>query len=353
MNPWLAEIYGTDGADDIEKTAQYALLQKLAADENLDLSQFSPEELQQLLAEVLGDEGAAEAMGAVPGQALQQPGTQQPPVAGQDMNPTQLGGQAPRAFAPAAQAPQQVAPQVPAAVMQQQAPQQDQAALQKEAAAKFEEADMLGRVMAHAYTQELEKIAASKTAGKMDAVKGALNSAKNRAGHMAERGAAKVRSYGTAAGMKGRDAAGKAGAFGKKNKGAIGAAAGGAAAGFAAGRMSKEASAFEKLAEMQAAEILSATGYDPSTGVDTFSQPDQAQGQEQQAPEQVSQFLQQGQPAVQEQDLAGQQQAPVAQEEFATALDNRALEMLAEAGYDVNEIIARLQLAQGQGTGEA
>lgn len=343
MNAWLASIYGTDGSEEIEKTAEAVLLQKLASENNIDLSQFSPEELQQLLAEVLGEEGAQQQMGAVPGAALQGPqvNTQQPSQPGMDMNPTQPGMGAQQQFRPQTFAPaqQQAQPQqqIPAGVMaQQSAPSQE--AMMKEAQAKFEEADMLGRVMAHAYTDELEKIASSKTktAGRFgaakDAVKGALNSARNRGGHMAERAGAKARSYGTMAGMKAR-----------AHKGAIGAAAATGAAGFVAGRKTKEASAFEKLAEMQAAEILGAAGFDPSTGTDLYGQ------QDQQAQEQVQPFLQQGQ----QQEAAGELQGAVPQEEFQTALDNRALELLAANGYDVNEILARIQMAQGQDPGQA
>lgn len=308
MNPWLASIYGTDGADDLEKTAQSHLLQKLAAENNIDLSQLSPEDLQALLAEVMSEQG-------------DQPG--------QDMNPTQMGaglpanvppqmGQHPmmqQAFAPAAQA--QVPQGMPQGAMQQGAQGGgDMASLQKEAQAKFEEADLLGRVMAHAYTQELEKIAMTKTAGKMDAVKGA---------------------------------AGKAANFAKANKKTIGAAAGGAAAGFVAGRKSKTASvgpAFLKLASEHAADILGAAGFDPQTGTDTWQQ--QA-APEQQAPQGQQAYGQQPQ-----QEAAPQEGQPQeAGAEFAQQLDQTALDMLANAGYDVNEILARLQMAQGQNPGQA
>lgn len=308
MNPWLASIYGTDGADDLEKTAQSHLLQKLAAENDLDLSQLSPEDLQQLLAEVMseqGDPAAQQHMQAA--QAGQQPGVpaQQAPqgqVPGQQ-RPAQHPAMA-QAFAPSAQP--QVPQGMPQGAMQQAAGGGDMASLQKEAQAKFEEADLLGRVMAHAYTQELEKIAMTKTAGKMDALKGA---------------------------------AGKASNFAKSNKKAIGAAAGGAAAGFAAGRMSKKASAgpaFLKLAEMHAAEILSSAGFDPATGTDTYAQ--------QQAPEQAQAPVE-GQP----QQAVGQEGQQEQGADFAQQLDQTALDMLANAGYDVNEILARLQMAQGQG----
>lgn len=339
MNEWLAGIYGTDGAEDIEKTAEAILLQKLAQDGNLDLSQFSPEELQQLLAEVLGEDEAQAAMGAVPGAALQQAqdivspqaqGAQAPAPQAQPQAPQQFS-----AFAPAAQ-PQQAQsqqPQVPAGVMQQaqQAPSQE--SLMKEAQAKFEEADLLGRVMAHAYTQELEKIAAAKTAGAKDALKGAVSAAKGKAQFAG--GVAKAH-VAPGSSSKARGAIEHV----KRNRGAYG-----AAAGFAAGRASKtkEASAFEKLAEMQAAEILGAAGFDPATGTDLYAQQEQ---QPEQATEQVQPFLAQ-QP---EQQV---EQQEVSQEDFQNALDSRALEMLAGAGYNVDEIVARIQAAQQQEPGNA
>lgn len=352
MNSWLAEIYGTDGADDLEKTAQAHILQKLAEENNLDLSQFSPEELQQLLVEVLGPEAAAEQMGAVPGAALQQPG-QQP---GQGMNP-QMGQPAQQgmpqqttigqnglpqqarpqqAFAPAAPQAQQQQPQGQQGMQPyQMAPQggQDQASLQKEAQAKFEEADLLGRVMAHAYTQELEKIAGSRMESAKAAVKGVAGKARDAA----------ASAHGSAKGYASR-AAGHV----KAHKGAYGAGAA-AAGGFAAGRMSKKASAFEKLAEMHAADILGAAGFDPSTGMDTTAQQQPQQQTQQPQPADVQQQVQTEQQQMGGVMQPGQPQTSEPGAEFSQALDNRALEMLEAAGYDVNEILARLQLSQNPG----
>lgn len=325
MNPWLAEIYGTDGADDIEKTAQTHLLAKLAEENNLDLSQFTPEQLQQLLHEVMGDEAQQQIQAQQPGQ----PGAPQqfaPPQA----QPQQMRQAQPQAFAPAAGAgaPQQ---QQPAGGMMpfQMASQgggSDTASLQKEAQAKFEEADLLGRVMAHSYTQELEKIAASKTAGHFEAAKGHVAHAAGKA-----RGAA----HGAAEHLK-------------HHKGKYMAGAAGVAAGEVHGRMSKKASAFEKLAEMHAADILSASGFDPSTGMDTTAGAgpgDQTGQQNPAAMQQQTQIDQQQAGGVAQ---PGQPQASEPGAEFAQQLDNRALEMLSNAGYDTNEILARLQLAQGQ-----
>ena len=294
MDNWLAQIYGTAQEDDLEKTAQIHLLAKLAEEQGIDLNTLSDDQINALASELLSDDAGA-----------QQPAAQ--------------------AAAPAAVA----------------APAFDANALAKEAQAKFEEADLLGRVMAHAYTQELEKIASEKekTAGRfgsaVGAAKGAVHSVANRAGHLAERGKAKAHSKVTEYGMKARH-----------HKGAIGAGAAGLAAGEIHGRH-KHASAFEKLAEMQAAEILNAAGFDPSTGQDMTAQPQQGQAQGQDPSQGQAQGQDQGQVQgmLNEQQSQGQQDP---QAEFQQALDNRALEMLQAAGYDVNEILARLTAGQGQ-----
>lgn len=340
MNQWLAQIYGTDGAEDIEKTAQAHLLQKLAAEQNLDISQFTPEELEQLVQE-LAAEGYD--VGALAQPQMQQqpqmglPNTQVPGQPG--MNP--MMGQRPQSFAPAQQ-PQQ--PQTPGGMspqMMQQPQQSSSEVMQKEAQAKFEEADLLGRVMAHAYTDELEKIATHrKTAGRFsaakDAVKGAVGSARNRAGNAAERFGAKAHSKTTEYGMKARH-----------HKGAIAAGAGGATAGFIAGRKSKEASAFEKLAEEHAAEILSSTGYDPSTGQDMYGQQMLQNAMPQMQPQTQPQSPNTQQEMMPQMQQSGVEQPPVdPTAQYSDALDQRALELLAENGYDVNEILARIQMAQ-------
>lgn len=332
-HPWLTSIYGTDTSDDFEKVAQTQLLAKLAEQTQIDLSQFSPEELQMLLQEVISEQQEQPQQDPQAGAGSQ---AQQAPGYGVNPNPMQPGMGQPNpmngvrppvgqpAFAPAANQQQQNGGMQP----YQMAPQggSDMASLQKEAAAKFEEADLLGRVMAHSYTDELEKIAAErqKTAGRFEGAKSALKGAAGKARDAAAHAHGSAKGYGS-----------RAAEHVKSNKGAYGAAAASAGAGFAAGRMSKKASAFEKLAEMQAAEILGAAGFDASTGQD-MSQPAPAQ-------QQYPQNNQQQYPVDGQQEQA-QGADPGAQ--FAEALDSRALEMLSAAGYDTNEILARLQFAQ-------
>jgi hypothetical protein len=282
MDQWLAQIYGTGGAEDIEKTAQHHLLQKLAAEEGIDLSGLSEEDIANLAAEVLGSGEEEETNdGAVQSNV--------------------------DAYENAAQ---------------------DQL-LAKEAQAKFEEADFLGRVMAHAFTQEMDKIASTKekTAAKKPVPKG----------------------------MKGKPFA-------------------------------KKASAFDKLAEMRAGEMLNAVGIDPSTGSAMEGEqssappqgPQQVSGQQgagmppgaqrpQARPGQAQQGQpssiaraqgpqaqgpqgpQQGQPGA---DLAAQQQGGPQNEEFENAINYRALEMLASLGYDPEEIMQALSQGAGQGGGQ-
>ena len=103
INQWLAEVYGTDNSgagDDLEKTAQAMLLEKLAEQEGIDLSGLDENQLDALAQQIIAD--------------------------------SQEGDQAP-ADGPSPE--------------------------EEEAQAKFAEADFLGRVMAHSYTQELNKIA--------------------------------------------------------------------------------------------------------------------------------------------------------------------------------------------------
>lgn len=137
MDQFLAEYYGTeqdvaDGVadDDIEKMAQLTLLTKEAAAEGVDLTEFSDEELVAMADDLYGGGGVETA----------------------------------------------------------------EADLEKEAAAKFEEADFLGRVMAHSFNQESVEI--QKEAGKLEragtAIEGGLSRVYGAAKRTALRGAGAV-----------------------------------------------------------------------------------------------------------------------------------------------------------------
>lgn len=307
---WLSNYFGEEVAEDLEKTAQAHLLVKLAEQAGIDINSLSEEELMALVAELQGE---LEQGGGQPGQ----PGAQQPGMApggmpgapapqhapggmpggmpgapGPQMGPGGPMGGAPNPLMQ--QRPPLGAPQAPQGQPSAAAPAGLSPEMAKEAQAKFEEADALGRVMAHAYVEELDKIAAVRGTDKTAGARGA------------------------AFATKARDVASRASNFASKNKKGIGAAAGAGAAGFAAGRMSKKASAFEKLATDRAVEILQTLGIDPETGQPVQADQQQVPGQQFQQP---------------------QGQAPQGQDpNFDTAIDQRALQMLSDVGYDPNAV---------------
>jgi hypothetical protein len=178
MDPWLAQVYGTNNSnsEDLEKIAQAEMAQQMAQQEGIDLSGLSEEQIAALGHEVLG--GAAPQQGAPQQAAPQQPGAQ--PQQGQPQQPGQEEPQeiTEEIFMQAQQILANPANHDPALVQEAQAimqvveqhqaqqagqapqPGQPEMAKVAEAQAKFEEADFLGRVMAHAFNQESEKIAA-------------------------------------------------------------------------------------------------------------------------------------------------------------------------------------------------
>ena len=251
MDPWLAQVYGTGAGEDLEKTAQAMLLEKLAAEAQVDFSQFTPEQLQQLAAEVFAANGGQ--IPQVPQQGAPQgiPGQQVP---GQVVFPPQAQGQQ--------------APAAPQGTPQEMAV--------KEAQAKFEEADFLGRVMAHSFTQEQQKIAAEQKATEWAAKLAGANPF--------------MKTGPTAATAKSE----------KTDK---------------SGKTEKTKTAFDAMAEQRAADILRQHGIDPS-------QPSPAQ-----------QAQAQGQPAQGGQQAPAAQQAAPTAEQFAEALEKRAYEILDEHGY--------------------
>jgi hypothetical protein len=320
QNDWLSNYFGDDVAEDLEKTAQAHLLVKLAEQAGLDINQLSEEELMQLVAELQMNLDPSQQGGQQPGMA---PGLQ-PGQPGYDMNPTQMGA----GFPP--NLPGQNGQPLPGAGQQMQRPQQPQGQvpqaqpqassagglspeMAKEAQAKFEEADALGRVMAHAYVEELDKIASVREAEKTAAMKYDVGGL--RAGGTPRSVADKARNFALKAKMKGR-------AHVEDNAKKY-VAGGAAAAGFGAGRASKRektaSAAFEKLANDRAIEILQTLGIDPNTG---------QQVQQGVVPEQ------QGQP------------------DFGQALDQRALQLLSDAGYDPNAVATAYDQQVGTGGGE-
>jgi hypothetical protein len=273
---WLSQVYGTGGGEDLEKTAQMHILSKLAEEEGVDLSGLDDEQLEQLYYETQGgDEGGY----------------------------VEDDGQGGEEY------------------------------LAKEAAAKFEEADFLGRVMAHSFTQEMDKLAEAEAGSRPRGGIGrrvdqarhhvgrateatenfgrkgtdAIGRGAARAGKAVGRGASRA-ARGVASSQFGRGVARGAKAVGghaMRNRGKYGLGAVAAGGAYGAHKMRKEASAFEKLALDHAANILGANGIDPSTGGPMTPQ----------APVQ----------------LGGDQ--------FGQALDDRAFQILEENGYDVSQLV--------------
>jgi hypothetical protein len=213
-DPLLSEIYGTAALSEV--SPQDAAVEKIAAalgEQNIDFDALSDEEKNELVeAALAAEEGGEEAT---------EEGAEEETEAGEAEESEKTSE-----------------------------------------AAKFAEADTMGRIMAHAFKQEqarLEKEAAAspedlKKAKKMMGIKQRLQSLKRHGGVAARRAGAAVaghvrshpKSYGAA--------------------GALGAAG----AGFAAGRMSKKSSAsvldsyIEARAAEQTAEILADLGVDAS-----------------------------------------------------------------------------------------
>lgn len=115
MDQFLAEYYGTNAAsEEVEKQAQVELFTKLAAENGIDISQLSDDQVNGLWAEFQGELAK---------------------TAGEDDKDEKKK-------------------------VEEAAKEHEE---KKAAAEKFAEADFLGRVMAHSYVNELKKIAGAET----------------------------------------------------------------------------------------------------------------------------------------------------------------------------------------------
>lgn len=273
MDPQLAAIYGTNqDGEDTEKLAAAELAEKLAADGETDPAEFSDEQIQEL---------AAAALAEAEGDEVKEPE--------EDEEEEQ-----------SAQGDEE---DEDAVAVKEPDEKQASAELEKEAKAKLAEADYLGRVMAHAYVQELRSITeddgTEKTAGpRMDAFKA---KAKDVAG--------KAKAHFGKAKAKGSETGGKVLAHLKTHKkkyvgGAAGAAvAGGGAYAYkkhkkAAAETEEQPSALDILAARRAEAILKENGIELT------------------------------EPETEKQSASNEEQ-----EALANAVEARAMEMLAEAGY--------------------
>jgi hypothetical protein len=127
MDEQLAQIYGTGqpvayDEEDLQKTAAAELLVKLAAEQGVDLGQFSDEEVAGMIHELYKE--------------------------AQDAPP----------FPPKKKEEGKEHEAKESAEMEEGEDEEEEEAKEKEAQEKFAEADFLGRVMAHAMVQELNNI---------------------------------------------------------------------------------------------------------------------------------------------------------------------------------------------------
>lgn len=263
MNMDLAALYGTPGGpsqEDIEKQAQAELFCKLAADNGIELAQLDDAQVQQLWTEVMGGEektaadNAEESAAAVEFEAVKQAET--------------------------------------------------------EKRAQFEQADYLGRVMAHSMVQELGRIGDNmeKEAKMPEALAKALAKGKGSAAGAAQKG----RRMAFETGEKGKQMAEGVKSHAKKYKGMYGtgaAAAGGGAVGAAAGK-NKESSAIDERALKRSVEKAAEAGFDPDEAAERLA-------------------------ALCVLDQLGDSEKVAAQSTVDQAVDVRSLELLEKAGYPV------------------
>lgn len=144
MNEFLAQFYGTNGATEVEKVAsegptteqeKIAMFAKLAKDNNIDLSQLSDEKLEKLFSDTF-DKTAGE----LPPQFQKKDEGEKKDDKKDEKSDEEKKAEAEKAAADA-----------------EQEKKAEEARLEKQAA----EADFMGRIMAHAYVNEMRKIAAS------------------------------------------------------------------------------------------------------------------------------------------------------------------------------------------------
>lgn len=272
MDQFLAEYYGTaqPAQDETEKAAQVELFAKLAAAEGIDLNSMSDEQVEQLYNATFSKEASEEE--------------------GEEKDDKKEEAE-------------------------------KEHAEKKAAAEKFAEADYMGRVMAHAYVQEMRKIAssneksASMDMGRVSRMRGAVKGVAEKAGKHVENVGRKVvktvgRTHGEESALSSRTARGIGGAT--YGAGALGAA--GAAKGvhhLATKDKKKKASAIDELAAQHAVEKAAAAGWNAEEAVERLSAVMTLGPSEE------------GTKVAQAEDVNG-------------AIDIRASELLEQAGYPVD-----------------
>lgn len=236
MNLDLAAIYNTPGApsaEDLSKTASIELFAKLAADQNIDLNAMTEDQVQTLYNDVMGKQ------------------------ASDDEEDKDKG-----ALKDIKNLEKHEKKEIKDDEEEKKAAAEAEFAVQQEWTQKQAEADYLGRVMAHAYVNELNSIkeASEQTETKEAGFKDLMNKAKEHGGkHLENVGKKTMKHVGRTGGAEGAANPTTAKRVGAGAYGAGAAAAGGAAA---ASKKKKEASAIDQLALDAAVKLASDNGWD-------------------------------------------------------------------------------------------
>jgi hypothetical protein len=286
MNEFLAAAYATAQpapvhTDAAEKVAHAELFAKLAAESGLDLTQLTDEQI------------------AAAWNEFRTQVTTKTAEAGQPAGQTKAAGEHGHAHKH----------EHKEAAAKREFEQTKQAQVEWEQ--KNAEADFLGRRMAHAYVDELKKIA-SATGSLPGQTAPAAAPGESKEAAMPPF-LQKLKGHAAAAAGKAKDKGKDAVETAKKHKGHAAAAAGGAAAGAAGGFMagkSKKASALDELAALKAVEKVAEAGLDAN-----------------EAAEKIAAIFGKGEVKDSEK-IAGV-------EDFNTALEVRSLELLEQVGYKV------------------
>lgn len=232
MNEFLAQAYGTldstDNGYDMQKTAEFELFAKVAADENIDLSALSDEQVGELYSVF------------------------QAKLAEEDKKD---GEEAPKASDDKAHAEEDEADK---AEKEKKAAAEYEFLMAKQAQDELNRADYCGRVMAHAYVNEMKKIAADlEKEAKMPRMKDVRKGIETASASAKK----KLKNLGASAKEHAEAMVEKAKKHPKTTAGL--AAGAGAAGGYAAGKK-KESSAIDQLAGEFAVKLAAEDGtYDP------------------------------------------------------------------------------------------
>jgi hypothetical protein len=258
MNAFLAEMYntwqnigGAPDSSDLEKAAEAQLIDERLVKQGVDIDSLDGDTILKLAQDMFGANSA-----------LVKAAAEEPTAAHEE---SETAEEEKKEEAAKEEEHEEEVKKAALAELRAAQGQQAEETLEE----KMAQADFLGRQMAHSYVDEMNQI--EKSAAMPEALKKGLEAAKGGAskafgaakGHASE-AAAKAKEVGSRASAFGKGKAESAKGFVHSHKGHIAAGAGGAAAGgiagFAAGHKSKSASAIDALAEKRAMEWAQAHG---------------------------------------------------------------------------------------------